>query len=44
VGKTRRSHNLANDDGEMFVTADLVRDPIHDVELATCSLFSHSII
>ena len=42
MGKTRRSRNLANLDGEMFVIADLVRDLIHDLcpELASYSLFS----
>ena len=33
MGKTRRSRNLANLDGEMFVIADLVRDLIHVLSL-----------
>lgn len=34
MGKTRRSRNLANLDGEMFVIADLVRDLINDLMLS----------
>lgn len=34
MGKTRRSRNLANLDGEMFVITDLVRDLINDLMLS----------